>query len=336
MNISPSHPTASNEFVITRFLHAARALVWQAWTEPHYLKRWWGPHGFEIPECELDVQEGGRYRIVMRSADRVNYPVQGIFSEVDPIERLVMTVDCSEHPPAWHDRVRPHRAQGDKNPAGVMLQTVTFENLGEATQLRIQTRFETPAARDALLKIGMLQGWSQSLEQLDALVISESGAADRHLRVSRLIDAPRERVFDAWTDPTQLLHWWGSNGFKTTHVSLDAREGGMWSFTMQGPDGTVYPNKVVYTEVVAPERLVYAHNSDDLPKNSLHFRSTASFAEYGDKTLLTLYLLFPSAVERDRAQREFSAADGARQMLDRLQDYLARTMANGRGPLPQP
>ncbi len=322
MNTPTSRPAA--EFNITRLLHAPRALVWQAWTDEHHLKRWWGPHGFEIPECEMDVQEGGRYRIVMRSADRVIYPVSGVFREVQPIERLAMTVDCSEHPSAWHDLMRSHRAPGDKNPAGVMQQTVSFENLGEATQLNIQIRFDSPAIRDAMLKIGMLQGWSQSLEQLDTLVINESGAADRHLRISRLIDAPRERVFAAWTDPAQVMHWWEPNGYKTTNVSMDVREGGVWCFSMEGPDGTVYPNKVVYTEVVAPERLMYAHNSDDLPKDALHFRTTASFAEYGDQTLLTLYMIFPTAAERDRAQREFGAAEGARQMLDRLQDYLAK------------
>lgn len=323
MDASLLRPVAADEFFISRLLHAPRALVWQAWTDAQHLKRWWGPHGFDIPQCEAEVRVGGAYRVVMRSADGVDYPITGEFREVQPIERLVMTLDATEHPPAWHDLVRANRAPGDNNPAGVMVQTASFSNLGEATQLSIRTRFESAAIRDAMLKMGMLEGWSQSLERLDTLVISESGAADRHLLVSRLIDAPRERVFAAWTDPAQVVQWWGPRGFRTHTESMELREGGVWRFTLQGPDGVAYPNQVAYAAVVAPERLVYEH-SVDVPAGALHFRSTVSFAEHGGKTYLTLFMLFATTAQRDQVARDMGAIGEGNQSLDLLQDYLVK------------
>ena len=319
-----SRPAATDEFHITRLLHAARALVWQAWTEPQHLKRWWGPHGIDVPQCEIDLRVGGSYRVVMHSADGVDYPVTGEFQEVTPIERLVMTMDCTEHPPAWHNLVRANRVPGDDNPAGVMTLSATFDNLGDATQLNIRTQLESSATRDALLKIGMLDGWSQSLERLDTLVVHESGAADRHILVNRLIDAPRERVIAAWTDPAQVVQWWGPRGFRTTTTSMDMREGGVWRFTLQGPDGTLYRHKLVYDVVLAPERLMYEH-CDDMPDGAIHFRNTVSFAEHGDdKTYLSLFMVFPTAARRDEMARNMSAIRDGNHSLDLLQEYLAQ------------
>ncbi len=156
---------AAGDFVITRTFAAPRALVWRAWTETRHLARRWGPRGFTNPGCELALRPGGAYRIVMRGADGVDYPITGVYREVVTPARLVMTVDCSEHPESWHDRVRPDRRPGE-NGASEVLQTVTFEDLGEKTRLTIRMRFESAAIRDAMVKIGMNEGWSQSLGRL--------------------------------------------------------------------------------------------------------------------------------------------------------------------------
>jgi uncharacterized protein YndB with AHSA1/START domain len=91
---------------------------------------------------------------------------------------------------------------------------------------------------------------------------------------------------------------------------------------MHGPDGTDYPNRIVYQEVVKPERLVYAHgqDKDDDPSQ---FHVTVTFAAQGGKTLLTLISLFPSAAERERKVKEYGAIEGGNQHLDRLRQYLA-------------
>jgi len=149
-----------------RVFNALRALVFKAWTDPTRMARWWGPHNFTNPVCEMDVRPGGAYRIVMRSPEGVEYPIKGVYREIVEPQRLVMTLDCSEHPAAWHDLVNPNRQKGEGNPAGEMLQTATFEELDGKTTLTIRTRFNSVAIRDAMLKMGMTEGWSQSLERL--------------------------------------------------------------------------------------------------------------------------------------------------------------------------
>ena len=164
-NLNLAAPGAP-EFVIARVLDAPRELVYQAWTDPKHLARWWGPHTVTNPVCELDVRPGGAYRIVTRMPDGVDYPITGAYVEIVPPERLVMTMDCAEHPDAWHDMVKPGRRKEERNPAGEMLHTVTFEALGGKTKLTVRTRFVSAEVRDAMVKMGMNEGWSQSLERL--------------------------------------------------------------------------------------------------------------------------------------------------------------------------
>lgn len=156
-----------NEFVISRMLDAPAEQVFKVWTEPKYLSQWWGPRNFTTPVCEIDLRVGGAHRTVMRDADGTDYPIKGVFKEIVAPELLVMTMDCSEHPQEWHDMVNPDHAKGNNNPAGEMLQTVTFEEIGDQTLLTIRTRFESAAIRDAMVKMGMNEGWTESLERLE-------------------------------------------------------------------------------------------------------------------------------------------------------------------------
>src|SRR5579862_1989189 len=72
----------------------------------------------------------------------------------------------------------------------------------------------------------------------NAKASSEGNAAERELVFRRLLDAPRELVFDVWTNPAHVPQWWGPNGFTTTIHEMDVRPGGVWRLTMHGPDGT--------------------------------------------------------------------------------------------------
>src|SRR5262245_65569471 len=92
---------------------------------------------------------------------------------------------------------------------------------------------------------------------MDAMAANTKSSADREIVTTRLVDAPPDRVFDAWTDPEQIVQWWGPRGFTTTTSTMEARPGGVWRFVMHGPDGRDYQNKITYFEVVRPERLVY-------------------------------------------------------------------------------
>jgi uncharacterized protein YndB with AHSA1/START domain len=157
--------------VITRTLDAPRDLVWKAWTEPKHMARWWGPKTFTNPVCDMDVRPGGAWCIVMRSPDGVDYPLKGIYREVTAPGRLVMNMDLSEHPDAWHDLVDPNRDKSKGRPSLDPLCAVTFEEAGGKTKLTIRMSFESVVLREAMVKMGMEQGWNQSLNRLAELLV---------------------------------------------------------------------------------------------------------------------------------------------------------------------
>lgn len=145
--------------------------------------------------------------------------------------------------------------------------------------------------------------------------------ANREIVVTRLFDAPRDLVFQMWTDPKHIVQWWGPKGFTSTIYEMDVKPGGVWRFVMHGPDGVDYQNKVVYLEIVRPERIVYSHVSGP------QFQMTVTLSEDGDKTMLTAQMLFESASLRDRVVKEFGAVEGLKQTLGRLQEYLEKMEA---------
>jgi uncharacterized protein YndB with AHSA1/START domain len=145
--------------------------------------------------------------------------------------------------------------------------------------------------------------------------------ADREIVVSRVFDAPRELVFKAWTEPQHLVHWWGPKGFTNTVKQIDVRPGGVWRYVMHGPDGTDYENTIVYNEVVQPERIVYSHGESENDPDQ--FQVTVTMAEQGNKTHLTMRMLFKSAAARDMVVKEYGAIEGANSTLDRLEELLA-------------
>jgi uncharacterized protein YndB with AHSA1/START domain len=146
---------------------------------------------------------------------------------------------------------------------------------------------------------------------------------DREIVMSRVFDAPRTLVWQAWTEADRVAQWWGPNGFSNTISEMNLRPGGVWRFIMHGPDGTNYPNKIVYEEIVEPERLVYMHGSDG-GNDISDFHVTVTFDEQGKGTRVTMRSLFPSKDSRDYVVREYGALEGAQQHLGRLAEYLAK------------
>lgn len=145
----------------------------------------------------------------------------------------------------------------------------------------------------------------------------------RSLIATRVIDAPRELVFEAWTDPKHLAQWWGPDGFTTTTRSFDMRPGGVWRFVMHGPDGRDYQNRITYDEIVRPERIVYRHGGGE-DVEPVQFEVTVTFEDLGNrKTRLTMRGQFPSAAERERVIKEYGADKGMVQTLARLIAHVA-------------
>jgi uncharacterized protein YndB with AHSA1/START domain len=154
-----------------------------------------------------------------------------------------------------------------------------------------------------------------------------SETADREIVLTRVFDAPRKMVWEAWTDPKQVSMWWGPRGFTTTIEEMDLRPGGVWKQVMHGPDGTDYPNNSVFTEVVANERLRYKLSGGKRGAPAVQFESMVSFVDEGGKTRLTLRMVFASAEARDQNVREYHSIEGGEQTLGRLAEYLLTRLA---------
>jgi uncharacterized protein YndB with AHSA1/START domain len=155
--------------------------------------------------------------------------------------------------------------------------------------------------------------------------IHPAPTADREIVISRLLDAPRQLVWEAWVNPEHVVQWWGPTGFTTTIHEMDVRPGGVWRHTMHGPDGTDYPNKSVFVEVVEPERIVFSHGGGKKGAPGAHFQATWTFEAQGNKTLITGRLVFATPAERDHVVKEYGAIEGGQQTLARLAAKMERT-----------
>lgn len=149
----------------------------------------------------------------------------------------------------------------------------------------------------------------------------DSALSDRELMVSRLVEGPRDAVFEAFTEVRHLSRWWGPNGFTTTTRTFEFSEGGVWEFTMHGPDGTDYPNWIQWMEIRAPEVIVLRHGEG--PDDPEQFSSTFFLEETTDGTRVTLRSEFKTKELRDRAVKEYGAIEGGNQTLDSLATYVA-------------
>ena len=147
---------------------------------------------------------------------------------------------------------------------------------------------------------------------------------ERELVLTRIIDAPRELVFQAWTDPKHLAQWWGPKRFTNPVCEVDARPGGALRIVMRAPNGADYPMVGVFREVVAPERLVFTNIPVDAAGNHLaDGLTTVIFAEQGGKTKLTVHTRAVGVAPIAARMLEGMEA-GWTQSLERLEGYMAK------------
>jgi uncharacterized protein YndB with AHSA1/START domain len=148
------------------------------------------------------------------------------------------------------------------------------------------------------------------------------GIVQREIVTTRVFDAPRALVFEAWTDPEQLKQWWGPRGFSNTFQLFEMKPGGLWQYTMHGPNGKNFNNESRFVEIVVPERIILDHIS------APRFRLTVLFEELGDRTKLTFRQLFETSSVYDQMKK--LAVQANEENLDRLTDLVARRVVESR------
>jgi uncharacterized protein YndB with AHSA1/START domain len=153
-------------------------------------------------------------------------------------------------------------------------------------------------------------------------------STDREIVVSRVISAPRELVFEAFTEVRHLSRWWGPEGFTTTTRAFEFRVGAEWDFVMHGPDGTDYQEWISWVEIAPPERIALRHGQfRDDPDT---FESVITFAPDGSgETRIEMRTVFPSKELRDEAIERYHAIEGGRQTLSNLAAYVDEIARKG-------
>jgi len=156
---------------------------------------------------------------------------------------------------------------------------------------------------------------------------AQPATAGREIVISRVISAPRELVFEAFTAVRHLSRWRGPEGFTTTTRAFEFRAGGEWDFVMHGPDGTDYTEWISWTEIAPPERIALRHGESRGDPDA--FESVLTFEPDGAATRIEMRTVFPTRELRDEAAGKYHAIEGGRQTLGNLAAYVTEIVRKG-------
>lgn len=143
-----------------------------------------------------------------------------------------------------------------------------------------------------------------------------NNTADRELRISRLLNAPVDLVWEVWTNPDHIKNWWGPDGFTNTIHQMVVQAGGEWDLVMHGPDGTDYKNKSIFKEIIPLKKIVYEHITGPV------FTATITFEAKGESTQMEWHMLFRNREEFVQTVTTFKADEGLRQNIEKLNLYV--------------
>lgn len=299
----------TNEITITRLIDAPRERVFDAWTDPAALDQWWGPQGFTTTTETIDIRPGGVWKYTMRGPDGVEYPNLITYDAIDRPERITYSHGETEgRPDDFHT-------------------TITFADEGGGTRITMTSVFKSAEMRQQALGFGAVQGGHQTLDKLGEFVAADP----RTMFITRVFNAPVEKVWRAWTDPELVKQWWGPEHFTSPGAKIDFRVGGKYLFGMRDPDGNDYWSTGEYVEIVPLKRIVYTDSFSDADGNVIsprQFGLSADFPESQEITLTfedlggqTLLRIASASMPRD----EFF--EMARSGMSTSLDKLARVVA---------
>ena len=241
-----------NELYITREYDAPVKLVWDAWTDPKKIEKWWGPRGFTLTTHSKDLRTGGTWIYTMHGPDGTDYPNKTTYLEV------------KEHALLVYD----HGASDDKPP--MFRVTVRFaENQGK-TRMEMTMALPTPEAAAETKKFIRKAGGDATWDRL-AEYLAEGTQKKDVFVINRSFDVPIETMYKMWTDAKHFSRWLPPTGFTMEFIRADVRPGGSSFYSMSNPAGAKMYGRVDYKEFIPPRRLVYAQQfCDEKEKVSRH------------------------------------------------------------------
>ena len=317
------------EIIISRTFAAPRELVWLAWTDPNHVGHWWGPAGFTTTTHSMDVRPGGSWRYTMHGPDGRDYGNRIDYLEIDKPSRLVYKLGGE-----GIDESVSFRAE------------VVFESVGDngrSTKVTMRSIFPSAEARDFVIHDhGAVEGGKQHLANLEDYLASlfEGDAHEPPFSISHHLNAPREKVWEAWTKQEPLSRWFGPKGSTMQHATLDLRVGGLFHYCMSHTNGMELWGRWVFQTINQPDRLEFVSSFsnalgeitpapfpglDNFPPETW---TTVTLVEHAGKSRGTLVTVEARPLNGTKAQREFFAAfhDSMRQgwtgTMQQLSEFL--------------
>ncbi len=266
----------SNEIRLTRVYDAPVRAVWDAWTSPEQIEKWWGPRGFTLTTHSKDLRAGGTWRYTMHGPDGVDYPNVTKYHVVEPYEKLVYDHGGTDDRPALF-RV-----------------TVTFKEANGRTTMEMISTLPTPEAALEMAKFIKEAGgnatWDRLAEHLD-----QTATGKQSFVINRTFDAPIARVFEMWASPEHLAKWLPPAGTKMRFLRSDIVPGKSTFFVIEGEHGAMHV-RAEYVALEPPRRIVYTQQFVDERERL----APAPGAETWPATLRTTVLLTEEAPDRTR------------------------------------
>ncbi len=232
-----SSRAASNQIKIYRHYRAPITSVWDAWTIPTQLEKWWGPRGFTLTTHQRELRDGGSWTFTMHGPDGVDYANFIRYLSVVPRSRLEYEhATTPEAKPLFHVDVR-------------------FNDVIAGTEMDITWTLASAEAAAEMAKFvkraGGLGTWDRLAEHVE-----ETATGRRIFVIQRSVPAPIHKVFEMWTDPTLLARWLPPTGSTMTFLRDELSPGKSALFKIEGPHGVMHV-RTEYLEITPPKRIVY-------------------------------------------------------------------------------
>ena len=292
---------SDTEMVWKHTLRAKASVVFDAYTKPEMVKRWWAPksRGLEMVQCEVDVRVGGAYVYALARGGKVVVTFTGKYLEISRPDRVVYTAAMAPFP----DEI---------------VATVTFTETNGVTELVSREVYPSKMVLDQAIASDMESGALETMDLLAELVEDRTKVertSELEVVVTHTVNAPARVVFEAWTKAELFRRWWVPKSYGLTLLSceMDVRVGGQYRLVFPH-EGSTMEFFGTYLEVTPHSRLVWTNEEGDNGQTV----TTVTFEENAGKTLLVVHDLYPSKEAID------SGSTGAMpEALDQLDELLA-------------
>jgi uncharacterized protein YndB with AHSA1/START domain len=310
----------SNEIKITRIYDAPVKTVWEAWTDPEQVAKWWGPRGFSLTTHSKDLRAGGSWNYTMHGPDGTDYPNKTKYFEVEKYSKLVYDHGANDSQPALF-RV-----------------SVLFSEIKNKTKMEMTMTLATAEAAEEIRKFIKKAGGDSTWDRLAEYLDKESLDKETFV-INRSFDVPQDVMFQMWTDPQHFSKWLAPTGFTMEFIKADIKSGGSTFYKMTGQGAPPMYGKAQYIEIRKPDRLVYTQQfCDEKGQVSRHpmaptwpetmLTTVTLAAEAPDRTRVTVKWETHGAVTREELETFIKSKAGMAQgwggSFDKLEDYLPK------------